>query len=88
MTPDAIRPHEEDLACQEVVEIVSDYLDGTMTPAERRRFEAHLETCPYCTEYVEQLREVGGALRALGGQSIDAARRDALLEAFRGWHGH
>jgi anti-sigma factor RsiW len=88
MTPDAIRPPEEDLACQEVVEIVSDYLDETMAPADRRRFEAHLQGCPYCTEYLEQLREVGGALRGLGAESIDEARRNALLEAFRGWHEH
>jgi anti-sigma factor RsiW len=88
MTPDAVRPPDEDLACQEVVEIVSDYLDGTMAPGERRRFEAHLEGCPFCTEYVDQLRAVGGVLRALAADSIDAARRDAVLEAFRGWHEH
>ena len=86
MTPDTARPPEEDLACKEVVEIVSDYLDGTMAPAERRRFEAHLEGCPYCTDYVDQMRAVGGALGELGGESIDPARRDALLDAFRGWH--
>jgi anti-sigma factor RsiW len=86
MTPDAILPPDNDLACQEVVEIVSDYLDGTMTPADRRRFDAHLLGCPFCTEYVEQLRAVGGALRALAGESIGPARRDALVEAFRGWH--
>jgi anti-sigma factor RsiW len=88
MTPAPTRPPNDDLVCQEVVEIVSDYLDGAMAPAERRRFDAHLETCPCCTEYVEQLREVGGALRALGSESIDPGRRDELLEAFRGWHEH
>jgi anti-sigma factor RsiW len=86
MTPDAIRPPEDGLACIEVVEIVSDYLDGTMAPVERHRFEAHLRGCPYCTEYVEQLRAVGGALRELGGESIGPAGRDALLEAFRSRH--
>jgi anti-sigma factor RsiW len=88
VTPDTIRPPEEDLACQEVVEIVSDYLDGSMTGGVRRRFEAHLQRCPYCTDYVEQLREVGVALRGLAAESIESARRDALLEAFRGWHEH
>jgi anti-sigma factor RsiW len=88
VTPGTICPREEDLACQEVVEIVSDYLDGRLAPAERRRFEAHLQGCPYCTEYVAQLREVGGALRGLAAESIALERRDALLEAFRGWHEH
>jgi anti-sigma factor RsiW len=86
MTPDADRPPEEDLACREVVEIVSEYLDGTMAPGERRRLEAHLEGCPFCTEYVDQLRAVGRALHTLGTESIGAGRRDALLQAFRSWH--
>jgi anti-sigma factor RsiW len=86
VTADTTRPPEDDLACQKVVEIVSDYLDGSMAGGMRRRFEAHLERCPYCTEYVEQLREVGAALHGLAAESIEPARRDALLDAFRGWH--
>jgi anti-sigma factor RsiW len=78
----------EDLACQELVEIVSDYLDGAMAPEARRRVEVHLESCPYCIEYLEQMRAIGGALHGLARESIAPERRDALLEAFRGWHTH
>ena len=86
MTPDRGTPSDEDLACQEVVEVVSNYVDGLMEPEEMRRFEAHLLDCPYCTQYVDQLREIGGALHGLAGESIAPERREALLEAFRGWH--
>ena len=67
MTPDRGNPSDEDLACQEVVEVVSSYVDGLMEPEEMRRFEAHLLDCPYCTQYVDQLREIGGALHGLAG---------------------
>ena len=83
MTPAPPRP--DDLACQEVVEIVTDYLEGALPAGERDRFEAHLEQCPFCTEYVEQMRAVGGALGALEPETIAPERRDALIAAFRGW---
>jgi anti-sigma factor RsiW len=86
LSPDRRNPPGEDLACQEVVEVVSSYVDGVMAPEQMRRFEAHLVDCPYCTEYVDQLREVSGALHGLGAESIAPERREALLEAFRGWH--
>ncbi len=75
----------EDIACIEIVEVVTDYLEGAMTPDERRRFEAHLEHCPFCTEYVEQMRTVGGSLRGLGADTLAPKRREALVDAFRGW---
>jgi anti-sigma factor RsiW len=85
VTPQRGNPSDEDLACQEVVEVVGSYVDGLMEPEEMRRFEAHLLDCPYCTQYVDQLREIGGALHGLAGESIAPERREALLEAFRGW---
>jgi len=45
------------LVCQEVVELVTDYLEGALSPAEHRRFEEHLAGCPHCTEYLAQMRE-------------------------------
>lgn len=78
-------PEEQELACVELVEVVTDYLEGAMPAPERRRFEAHLVTCPYCIEYVEQMRAVGGALGGLADDSIAPQTRDALLAAFRDW---
>ena len=39
----------DDLVCQQVVELVSDYLEGALSRKDRRRFEAHLRNCPNCT---------------------------------------
>jgi anti-sigma factor RsiW len=77
--------HEEELACIELVEVVTDYLEDALPAHELRRFEAHLEECPYCIEYVEQMRQVGSALGGLTDEAIAPQARDALLEAFRGW---
>jgi len=46
------------LSCRQVVEQVTDYLEGSLSPRERRRFEAHLAQCAQCPEYVEQIRVV------------------------------
>ena len=45
-----------DLVCQQAVELVTDYLEGALSRAGRRRFERHLAGCPHCTEYLAQIR--------------------------------
>ena len=47
---------QEPMTCQELVELVTDYFEGAMAPAERDRFEAHLKVCPGCEYYLEQMR--------------------------------
>jgi anti-sigma factor RsiW len=74
----------EDLACQELVELVTDYLEGELTPGERARFEAHIAECPGCATYLEQIRTT----IALAGATADLDRRSevsGLLDAFRDW---
>lgn len=44
------------LVCQQAVELMSDYLDGSLSRRARRRLEAHLVACDACTAYLEQLR--------------------------------
>jgi predicted anti-sigma-YlaC factor YlaD len=72
-----------EMACKELVEVVTDYLEGAMTPDERRRFEEHLRECPYCIEYLDQMRQLAGGLGGLRDETIAPERRDALLAAFR-----
>jgi len=72
-----------DLACTEVVEIVTDYLEGALSPAEAARLERHLETCDGCSEYLDQMRTIAGSLAGLGEAPIPAAMRDGLIKAFR-----
>ena len=55
--------------CSDVVELVTDYLEGALPDAERTRLEAHLESRPGCTEYLEQMKMVA---RSLGGLREDS----------------
>ena len=47
---------QDPMTCQQLVELVTDYFEGAMPPAERDRFEAHLKVCPGCEYYLEQMR--------------------------------
>jgi anti-sigma factor RsiW len=82
-TDEPARPDRDDVACIEQVEIMTEYLEGALSAADARRLEHHLETCPGCTEYLEQLRTVAGSLRGLTDEAIPAEMRDALIAAFR-----
>ena len=75
----------DDLTCRELVELVTDYLEGALTLGERRRFERHLGTCSVCPRYVEQLRTTIRVLGNLSEDDIPAPAQSALLEAFRTW---
>ena len=75
---------DRDLTCRELVELVTEYLDGALSPSERERFEAHLALCEGCELYVDQIRttvDLVGESRALEERPEVAA----LLEAFRGY---
>ena len=73
MADEPAHSHADDLACTAVVEIMTDYLEGALPAAEARRLERHLETCPGCTEYLEQMRTVAGSLGGLA-EELDSAR--------------
>jgi len=51
-----LRGRGEELVCQQVVELITDYLEGALSRSQRRRFDAHLADCEHCTEYLEQMR--------------------------------
>jgi anti-sigma factor RsiW len=75
-----------ELTCKEIVELVTDYLEGHMAPAQRAQFEQHLLTCPPCTTYLEQMRTMVGLAATLDA-SADAAVEPptAVIDAFRRW---
>jgi anti-sigma factor RsiW len=75
----------DEMACRELVEVVTDYLEGTLPDEDRRRLEEHLAECPYCAAYIEQMRLTVEALGTIGEESIAPGTRRDLLEAFRGW---
>lgn len=74
-----------DMTCRELVELVTEYLEGAMSAAGRARFDRHLAECEGCVEYLDQMRRTIAAAGSLTEESIDPHVRDALLEAFRGW---
>jgi anti-sigma factor RsiW len=73
------------LTCRHVVEIVTDYLEGTLSRRDRRRVERHLAGCDGCSTYVEQMRATLAALGTVPEESLTPDARDALLHAFRDW---
>jgi anti-sigma factor RsiW len=76
----------EELSCREVVELLGDYLEGTMAPHDRARLEEHLADCDGCTSYLEQLRTTIRLSGRLPEEAVAHATMAPLLEAFRAWH--
>jgi anti-sigma factor RsiW len=76
--------HDE-MTCRELVEVVTDYLEDRLPARDRERLEAHLAECPYCEEYIAQMRQTIDALGELPAEPLDPRREAELLEAFRGW---
>ena len=79
-----MRPARE-LTCQEVVELVTAYLDGALARRDRKRFEKHLALCDGCSVYLEQIRETMAMTRRVQLQLPDELEQK-LLAAFRDWH--
>jgi anti-sigma factor RsiW len=75
----------EEITCRQLVELVTDYLEGALDPGTRALFEEHLATCEWCVAYLDQMRGTRRALGTLTEESISPEARDALLHAFRGW---
>jgi anti-sigma factor RsiW len=73
------------LTCREVVELVNDYLEGLMSPEDRVRFELHLDDCPHCVTYLEQMRVTVGVLGRLHEDALQPAVREELLRRFADW---
>jgi len=73
------------MACSDLVELVTEYVEGRLSPAERRRFEAHLAECPGCRPYLKQMRQVIRATGQLAEAAIPEPAKRALLRAFRDW---
>ncbi len=73
------------LACQEVVELVTDYLEGALLPEKRAQLEEHVAGCDGCTNYIEQVRLTIGMLRGLAQEPVFPETKEELLQVFRQW---
>jgi predicted anti-sigma-YlaC factor YlaD len=76
---------EKELTCRELVEIVSDYLEGALPEEDRERFDAHLQECEGCRRYLDQMRTTIRVVGTLTEDVLDSNARDELLLVFREW---
>ena len=75
----------ETLTCQELVEIVTEYLEDALTPEDGAGFEAHLSACKNCTAHFDQMRQTIALVGHLSEETIPEEGKAELLELFRDW---
>jgi anti-sigma factor RsiW len=75
---------DDHLTCRELVELVTDYLEGALPLGERRRFEQHVRSCSVCPRYVDQLQTTVRLLGRLAEENLKEPVRSTLT-AFRTW---
>jgi anti-sigma factor RsiW len=74
------------ISCQELVELVTDYLEGALSEAEVARFERHIEPCANCKVYLEQMRTTISLTGRLEPTGLSPAALSELIRAFRDWN--
>ncbi len=75
----------EAFSCQELVELVTDFLEGALSPGDLRRFEEHIALCDACTEYLHQLRETIRIVGTITPDDLSLEAEAELLQVFAGW---
>lgn len=75
----------EAFSCQELVELVTDYLEGALSPGDLRRFEEHISVCDACTEYLRQLRETIRVVGMITPDDLTPEAEGELLAVFASW---
>lgn len=71
--------------CEQIVELVTDYLEGALPPEERLAFEQHVSACASCRGYFTQMRTVIRVAGSLAADDLSEEVRERLVEAFRDW---
>ena len=74
------------LSCQELVELVTDYLEGALGDEERARFDRHLSICEGCRVYLEQMETTIRVTGRVRPEDLSPEAEHALLGAFRRWN--
>jgi len=76
---------DNELTCKELVELVTEYLDGTLAADLRMKMEDHLSRCDGCTNYLEQMRQTIRLTGQVREESLTSQQRDDLLRLFKDW---
>jgi len=74
-----------DLVCQQAIELLTDYLEGTLSHRQRLRLERHLRACPNCSNYLEQIRLTVRLTGAIAPEELTADAVDDLTQLYRRW---
>jgi anti-sigma factor RsiW len=74
-----------DIVCQQAVELVTDYLEGTLSKRNRRRFETHLKACPNCAAYLEQIKTTIRLAGQIEPEDLTPEARADLTDLYRRW---
>ena len=80
-----LRRRRPDLACREAVELVTDYLEGALSVADRTRLETHLAACPHCSQYLAQMRRTLDALGHISAEELEPEVQYELVALYRRW---
>jgi len=80
-----ILAHRNELVCQQMVELITDYLEGALTRSQRRRFERHLSGCEHCTEYLEQMRATIRLTGRLQAEDLSPEMQHEFAALYRRW---
>ncbi len=75
----------DEMVCQELVEVVGDYLEDRLSEPDRGRLERHLAECPPCVAYLDQMRWTVAAVGRLSEEALSLAARRDLVRLFRDW---
>jgi anti-sigma factor RsiW len=75
----------KELVCQEMVELITDYLEGALSRAQRRRFERHIAGCEHCAEYLEQMRTTIRLTGCLQAEDLTPEMREEFSDLYRRW---
>ena len=73
------------LSCQELSDLITEYLEGSLTFSEKIRFQIHLGFCSGCRNYLNQMKYTIRTLGKLPPEPMPTEVRDELLQRFRTW---
>ena len=73
------------LTCEQVVELVTEYLEGAMSRSDRRRFDVHLSECPHCREFLRQMRTTIAVTGQLSVDDLTPDLQNDFTALFREW---
>lgn len=76
---------DRELTCAQLVELVTDYLEGELSPVDAERVEEHLVFCDGCTNYLEQMRATVATVGRLRAEDLPSELQERLVAAFRDW---